>query len=209
MPELYNFCPGRADLLADSTGSFPKLKGGYQTICSEVVCFISFVCDLVKIAGMKYLSLFLLLNVLALSSMQTIADEIYCQWTLRQDDVRLYIDKPLCGIEGRAEAGRQLVKQRENTNCLACHRMPIPEEDFHGEIGPPLHGVGNRYTKAELRVRLVDEKLVNPDTIMPGFYRQPDHNHRLLGKYFGKTLLTAQQVEDILAYLVTLKDDRL
>ncbi len=83
--------------------------------------------------------------------------------------------------------------------------MPIPEELFHGTIGPPLDGVGARYTEAQLRLRVVDEQVLNPLTIMPGFYRDPRKANRVADDFWGKTFLTAQQVEDTVAYLVTLQ----
>jgi len=137
---------------------------------------------------------------------EALAQDDYCAWQLRQEGVRFYIDKPLCGLSGDVARGRQAVIDREQGNCLACHRMPITEADFHGEIGPPLHDVALRYSEAEIRVRIVDEKLINPDTIMPGFYRHPDDNYRLGAAFKGKTFLSAQQVEDIVAYLNTLKE---
>jgi len=82
--------------------------------------------------------------------------------------------------------------------------MPIPEQQFHGNLGPSLVGVGERYDEGELRLRVVDAKVVNPDTTMPAFYRSSGL-HRVLKKFQGKTILAAQDVEDIVAYLTTLK----
>lgn len=128
-------------------------------------------------------------------------DGSYCEW----DAVNFAIERPLCGLSGDPGRGRALAADSHGGNCLACHRMPIPEESFHGTIGPSLDGVGARYTSAQLRLRIVDEQLVNPWTIMPGFYRDPAEQHRVSGEYWGKTFLSAQQVEDLVAYLVTLK----
>jgi sulfur-oxidizing protein SoxX len=90
-------------------------------------------------------------------------------------------------------------------NCLACHKMPIPEEPFHGTLGPDLSQVAARLSEAEMRLRVVDEKQLNPLTVMPGYYRDPGKLHLVAEEYTGKTLLTAQQVEDVVAYLMTLK----
>ncbi len=95
---------------------------------------------------------------------------------------------------------------RKKGNCLACHNMPIPEQSFHGETGPDLNGVGSRYEIGELRLRVVDPKVINPDTMMPAFYRA-DGYHRVAKKFQGKTILSAQEVEDLLAYLMTLKEE--
>ena len=114
------------------------------------------------------------------------------------------IPKALTDAAGDPDRGRKIAINRKQGNCLACHILPIPEESFHGETGPDLHGVASRYTAGELRLRIVDPKTVNPATLMPAFYR---HNglHRVAKKFQGKTILEAQQVEDLVAYLMTLK----
>ncbi len=115
------------------------------------------------------------------------------------------IPTSLTGKPGNPEKGREAAVGRRKGNCLACHVMPIPEEQFHGEVGPSLEGVGSRYSEGELRLRIVDPKVLNPDTIMPAFYKA-DGLHRVAKKHKGKTMLTAQEVEDIVAYLKTLKE---
>ena len=125
----------------------------------------------------------------------------YCHWSAKD----FAVQEPLCGLEGDPQRGRALAADTHAGNCLACHQLPIPEEGFQGTIGPPLSGVGARYTEAQLRMRVVDEQQVNPFTIMPGFYRDPRLANRVADDYWGKTFLTAQQVEDIVAYLATLK----
>jgi L-cysteine S-thiosulfotransferase len=114
------------------------------------------------------------------------------------------IPKSLTGKPGDAKKGRKLAINRKKGNCLACHAMPIPEQPYHGNIGTDLNGAGGRYTEGELRLRLVDSKVVNPDTIMPAFYKNTGF-HRVLKKFKGKTILSAQEVEDIVAYVKTLK----
>lgn len=128
-------------------------------------------------------------------------DQGYCAWQVQD----YAIAAPLCGLSGDAGRGRALAADSHGGNCLACHQMPIPEEAFHGTIGPPLHGVGARYTPGQIRLRIVDEQQVNPMTIMPGFYRDPRLANRIAGEFWGKTFLTPQQVEDLVAYLVSLK----
>jgi len=114
------------------------------------------------------------------------------------------IDQSLTDQPGDAKRGRALAIHRKKGNCLACHVMPVPEQSFHGNIGPDLAGVAGRYSEGELRLRLVDATVVNEDTIMPAFYRVKNLN-RVLKKFQGKSVLSAQEVEDILAYLKTLK----
>ncbi len=113
------------------------------------------------------------------------------------------IPASLTGKPGDPAAGKKVAVHRKKGNCLACHVMPIPEEQFHGEIGPDLSDVGSNYSEAELRLRLVDSKVLNPDTIMPAFLKPG--THAVLKKFKGKTILKAQEVEDIIAYLMTLK----
>lgn len=125
----------------------------------------------------------------------------YCGWQAEN----FAIAASLCGLQGDAERGRQIVIDTHAGNCLACHQFPIPEEPFHGTIGPPLIGVGARYTEAQIRLRVVDERQLNPYTIMPGFYSDPRRANRVADGFWGKTFLTAQQIEDVVAYLVSLK----
>ncbi len=115
------------------------------------------------------------------------------------------IPTPLTAKPGDPEVGRKVAINRRQGNCLACHKMPIPEQQFHGEVGPDLAGIASRYSAAEIRLRVVDPKIVNSSTIMPAFYRS-ESLHRVIEKFQGKSILTAQQVEDVVAYLMTLKE---
>ena len=115
------------------------------------------------------------------------------------------ISKSLTGKSGDAVKGEKTFTNRKLGNCLACHQVTaIPSQPFHGEIGPSLDGVADRYSEAELRMQVVNAKVINPDTIMPAFYRT-DGFERVLKKFQGKPILNAEQVEDVLAYLKTLK----
>lgn len=115
------------------------------------------------------------------------------------------ISKSLTGKSGDAAKGEKTFTNRKLGNCLACHQVTaIPSQPFHGEIGPSLDGVADRYSEAELRMQVVNAKVINPDTIMPAFYRT-DGFERVLKKFQGKPILNAEQVEDVLAYLKTLK----
>ncbi|MBT8420960.1 MAG: sulfur oxidation c-type cytochrome SoxX [Gammaproteobacteria bacterium] len=114
------------------------------------------------------------------------------------------IPASLTGASGDPVKGRVLSIQRNKGNCLSCHRMPIPEEDDHGITGPDLNGVASRLDIPALRLRIVDPKRINPETMMPAFYRV-DGLHRVAKKFQGKPILTAEEVEDVVAYLATLK----
>jgi len=115
------------------------------------------------------------------------------------------IDKPLTGKPGDPAKGRQWAITSGQGNCVICHRLPIPEVAFRiGNIGPDLTEVGGRLSPAEIRMRIVNPKVVNPDTIMPAYYRL-DGLNRVEKKFQGKTMLSAEQVEDLVAYLSTLK----
>lgn len=112
----------------------------------------------------------------------------------------------LTGVAGDAVAGRAAFINRKQGNCLACHmNSEIPEQSFHGEVGPPLDYVSERWTAEELRGIVSNAKMMFPDTIMPAFYNGVDAD-RTLKKFAGKTVLSAQQVEDIVAYLQTLSE---
>ncbi len=110
----------------------------------------------------------------------------------------------LTGKAGDAAQGRELVVDRKKGNCLACHVMPIPEEQDHGRIGPDLTEVATRLGEAELRQQVVDPKVVNPDSVMPSFHKT-EGLHRVAKAMVGKPILTAQEIEDVVAYLLTLK----
>jgi sulfur-oxidizing protein SoxX len=116
-------------------------------------------------------------------------------------------DKSLTGKAGDPAAGRKWFVGRRLGNCLACHvNKETSDEQFHGEVGPPLDGVADRYDEAQLRAIVVNSKAVFGDqSLMPGFYRVSGMN-RVGDKFAGKTILSAQQVEDVVAYLKTLKE---
>jgi sulfur-oxidizing protein SoxX len=88
--------------------------------------------------------------------------------------------------------------------CLLCHSAPLPEEKFQGTIGPDLKGAGSRYTEGQLRLRIVDQGLVNPGSIMPAYYRLEGLD-QVAAAFRGKTVLTAQQIEDVIAFIKTLR----
>ena len=115
--------------------------------------------------------------------------------------------QPLTSEPGNPGRGRRIVADAENVTCLICHVLPLPEEPDMGEIGPSLIGVGDRLTEAELRQRLVDPKWLNRETIMPSYY-QVDGLHRVAESYRGRTIYTAQEIEDVVAYLASLKEPK-
>jgi len=115
--------------------------------------------------------------------------------------------KSLTGKAGDPKKGYATAIHRKKGNCLACHTFPAKGQADHGNIGPDLRGVASRYSEAELRLRIVDPKVVNEDTIMPSFYKTAGL-HRVQKKWAGKTMLSAQEVEDIVAYLLTLKEEK-
>lgn len=113
------------------------------------------------------------------------------------------IPAPLTGEPGDPERGLAVMADRELGNCFGCHVVPVDAE-FFGTTGPTLEGVGDRLSPAQLRLRLVDSKQINPMSMMPSYYRV-EGLHRVLEKFQGKPVLTAQQIEDVVAYLATLK----
>lgn len=113
----------------------------------------------------------------------------------------------LTGVAGDPAEGRKTFASRKLGNCLACHvNADLSEQLFHGEVGPMMDGVANRYSEAELRAIVVNAKVaLSEGTIMPGFYTL-DVGENVAEKFVGKTILTAKQVEDVVAYLATLKE---
>ena len=112
------------------------------------------------------------------------------------------IPESLTGMAGDATRGRALVLDRTST-CILCHSGPFPEERFQGDLSPNLKGAGSRWSEGELRLRLVDATRLNPATIMPSCYRI-DGLTRVAQNFRGKPVLTAEQIEDVVAYLMTL-----
>ena len=115
------------------------------------------------------------------------------------------IPASLTGQPGDAQRGREAAVNTRLGNCLACHAVTaLKTEPSHGNVGPSLDGVASRLTVAQIRLRIVDPTKLNPDTMMPPFYRV-DGLNRVLQQFQGKPILTAQQVEDVIAFLETLK----
>src|SRR6185369_10020539 len=115
------------------------------------------------------------------------------------------IRESLTGKPGDAARGRAIVANRTVGLCLLCHSGPIPEERFQGTLAPSLAGAGSRWNEGQLRLRMVDAARLNADTIMPSYYRL-DRLQRVAKGFAGKPILNAEQIEDVVAYLVTLKD---
>jgi L-cysteine S-thiosulfotransferase len=114
------------------------------------------------------------------------------------------IPASLTGAPGNATRGRALVVERSST-CILCHGGPFPEQKFQGDLAPNLAGVGSRWSAGQLRLRLVDASSFNATTIMPSYYRV-DGLDRVGPSWRGKPILSAEQIEDIVAYLVTLRE---
>ena len=113
------------------------------------------------------------------------------------------IPEPLAA-RGDATRGRALVIERSST-CILCHNGPFPEQKFQGDLAPNLAGAGSRWSEGQLRLRLVDGSRLNDATIMPSYYRV-DGLSRVGPAWRGKPILSAEQIEDIVAYLVTLRE---
>ena len=121
--------------------------------------------------------------------------------------VDMKVDTPIAPVAGNAEEGAKTFKDGKLGNCLACHANKAMIKDlFHGNVGPELDGVASRYEPAQLRAILINAKAVfGEQSMMPGFYSL-DVGKNVREESVGKTVLTAQQVEDVLAYITTLKD---
>ncbi len=115
------------------------------------------------------------------------------------------IAQPLDGAIGDAGRGRSLVANRQQGLCLLCHSGPFPEERFQGNLAPSLAGAGSRWSTAQLRLRLVDSRRLNPQSIMPAYHRS-EGLQQVARAWQDKPLFSAQQVEDVVAFLATLKE---
>ena len=115
------------------------------------------------------------------------------------------IPNSLTGQPGDPQRGRAIVTNRQKGLCLLCHSGPFAEERFQGDLAPSLAGAGSRSTEGQLRLRLVDSRRVNPETIMPSYYHT-DGLHRVGATWQGRPVLTAAEIEDVVAFLLTLKE---
>jgi sulfur-oxidizing protein SoxX len=114
------------------------------------------------------------------------------------------VPEPLTGAPGDATRGRALILTRDAANCTLCHAISDAAIRFSGNLGPSLDGVGRRLSVAQLRLRVADNLRLNAATIMPSYYRI-DGLDRVAIEYRGEPILTGQQIEDVIAYLATLK----
>ncbi len=115
------------------------------------------------------------------------------------------IPKSLTGARGDPARGRAIVVNRQVGLCLLCHSGPFPEERFQGNLAPDLAGAGKRASEGQLRLRIVDSSRLNPATIMPAYHRT-EGLARVAPAFRGKSILSAEQIEDVVAFLMTLKD---
>lgn len=115
------------------------------------------------------------------------------------------IEAPLDAMTGDRARGEAVVRNRETANCLICHSIPNTAERFMGDVGPPLAGVGSRLTPGQIRLRLVDPTIVNPHSVMPPYHRTADLI-RVDPRHAGRPVLTAQEIEDVVAYLSALQE---
>jgi sulfur-oxidizing protein SoxX len=115
------------------------------------------------------------------------------------------IARSLTGRPGDARRGESLVADRRTSLCLLCHQGPLPEPHAQGTLAPDLKGVGRRLSTGQLRLRIVDMPRLDPVTIMPAYYRLAEHE-RIPAQWKSRPILAAQDIEDIVAFLVTLKE---
>lgn len=115
------------------------------------------------------------------------------------------IPDSLTGAKGDPARGRAIVIDRRVGLCLLCHSGPFPEERFQGDLAPALNGVGRRLSEGQLRLRIVDSARINPASIMPAYFRT-EGLARVAPGFEGKPVLSAQQIEDVVAFLKTLNE---
>ena len=115
------------------------------------------------------------------------------------------IARSLTGTDGDPARGREIVANRLVGLCLLCHFGPFPEAPLQGTLAPDIKGAGTRWSTGQLRLRMVDSSRITADTIMPAYYRI-DHLTGVAPSFRGRPVLTAAQIEDVVAFLATLKE---
>ena len=113
------------------------------------------------------------------------------------------IPLPLSEHPGNAAAGRQIAADRQRGDCSICHRLPLPNDRFHGNVGPDLTTIGSRLTTAQIRLRVAANRHFNPESVMPDYCRSRGR-HQVASAYKEQPILTAQEIEDIVAWLSSL-----
>jgi sulfur-oxidizing protein SoxX len=124
--------------------------------------------------------------------------------SVAQGSAALEVTEPLASQPGDPSRGRVIVLSRQSGLCILCHSGPFPEERFQGNMAPDLGVSAQRLTASQLRARIVNASVFNPETIMPTYYNHAGLN-RVASGYAGKTILTGQEIEDVVAFLVSLK----
>jgi len=147
------------------------------------------------------MKLFFFIIIIVFNTKQTLRAELDSIFII--DIEKLTAKKNNFDFRGNVEEGKKLFVSRK-VNCLSCHEAPIDAEQFQGNFGPSLEKVGLRYTKDELRLRIINSKIINPDTIMPAYFIKIKYP-RTAKKYFNKTIISAQEVENLVEYLYSLK----
>ncbi len=115
------------------------------------------------------------------------------------------IERSLTGAPGDPARGKALIEDRQRSLCMLCHTGPFADPRLQGDLAPDLAGIGARLSEGQIRLRIVDMKRVVPSTIMPSYYRV-DGLRRVAPAWRGKPILAAAEIEDLVAYLTTLKD---
>ncbi|MEE4192932.1 MAG: sulfur oxidation c-type cytochrome SoxX [Halieaceae bacterium] len=111
---------------------------------------------------------------------------------------------PLVQLAASPAEGKRIFLQREAGHCVLCHQVAGLDAPFQGNLGPDLTGVGSRLTAAQIRLRIVDASRLNPDTIMPPYYRR-EGLEQVAEAYRGRTVLSAEQIEHLVAWLASLE----
>lgn len=140
----------------------------------------------------------LLLAVLGLPAMPLFAGD--CADLRIVDDA---VPEPLAGLEGDPRRGRDLARAVDGGDCTLCHRLPLPERRSHGTVGPSLDRVGARLDAGQIRLRIAAPRRLHPNSVMPS-YCTTDHRYRVALGFVGQPILSAQQIEDLVAWLSTL-----